>query len=41
MQTTFFIFLLLFTVMLVAEAGILVREIKRGPEMESVPGIHP
>lgn len=31
-QTTFFIFLLLFTVMLVAEIRIILREIKKGPE---------
>lgn len=31
-QTTFFIFLLLFTVMLVAEIRIIIREIKKGPE---------
>lgn len=31
-QTTFFIFVLLFTVMLIAEVSILVREIKKGPE---------
>ena len=30
-QTTFFIFLVLFTVMLIAEIGIMVREIKKGP----------
>ncbi|WP_321437544.1 cytochrome ubiquinol oxidase subunit I [uncultured Bacteroides sp.] len=31
-QTTFFIFLLLFTVMLIAEIRIMLREIKKGPE---------
>lgn len=31
-QTTFFIFLVLFTVMLIAEIGIMLREIKKGPE---------
>lgn len=31
-QTTFFIFLLLFTVMLIAEVCIMVREIKKGPK---------
>lgn len=31
-QTTFFIFLFLFTVMLIAEVSIMVRAIKRGPE---------
>ena len=31
-QTTFFIFLLLFTVMLIAGAGIMVKAIKKGPE---------
>lgn len=31
-QTTFFIFLFLFTVMLIAEIGIMLREIKKGPE---------
>lgn len=31
-QTTFFIFLLLFTVMLIAEISIMLREIKKGPE---------
>lgn len=30
-QTTFFIFLILFTVMLIAEIGIMLREIKKGP----------
>ena len=30
-QATFFIFLILFTVMLIAEIGIMVREIKKGP----------
>ncbi len=31
-QTTFFIFLILFTVLLIAEIGIMLREIKKGPE---------
>lgn len=31
-QTTFFLFLLLFTVLLIAEVGILVKAIKKGPE---------
>lgn len=31
-QTTFFIFLLMFTVLLVAEIGIMVKAIKKGPE---------
>ena len=31
-QTTFFIFLLLFTIMLVAEIGIMLREIRKGPK---------
>ena len=31
-QTTFFIFLILFTILLIAEIGIMVREIKKGPE---------
>lgn len=33
-QTTFFIFLVLFTVLLIAEIGIMVREIKKGPGTE-------
>ena len=33
-QTTFFIFLVLFTVMLIAEIGILLKAIKKGPENE-------
>lgn len=33
-QTTFFIFLALFTVMLVAEISIMLREIKKGPEID-------
>ena len=33
-QTTFFIFLVLFTVMLIAEIGILLKAIKKGPEIE-------
>lgn len=31
-QTTFFIFLVLFTIMLIAEIGILLKAIKKGPE---------
>lgn len=31
-QTTFFLFLLLFTILLIAEIGILVKAIKKGPE---------
>lgn len=31
-QTTFFIFVVLFTVMLIAEIGIILREIKKGPD---------
>ncbi|MBP6065533.1 cytochrome ubiquinol oxidase subunit I [Bacteroides sp.] len=31
-QTTFFIFVVLFTVMLIAEIGIMLKEIKKGPE---------
>lgn len=31
-QTTFFIFVVLFTVMLIAEIGIMLREIKKGPD---------
>ena len=31
-QTTFFIVLFLFTVMLIAEIGIMLKEIKKGPE---------
>ena len=31
-QTTFFLFLLLFTVLLIAEVGILLKAIKKGPE---------
>lgn len=34
-QTTFFIFLVLFTVMLIAEIGIMVREIKKGPNSQN------
>ncbi|WP_291529906.1 cytochrome ubiquinol oxidase subunit I [Bacteroides sp. UBA939] len=34
-QTTFFIFLILFTVMLIAEIGIMLREIRKGPEKET------
>lgn len=33
-QTTFFIFLALFTIMLIAEIGIMLREIKKGPQSE-------
>ncbi|MEG1837702.1 MAG: cytochrome ubiquinol oxidase subunit I [Bacteroidaceae bacterium] len=33
-QATFFIFLFLFTVMLIAEIGIMLKEIKKGPEIE-------
>ncbi len=32
-QTTFFIFLVLFTIMLIAGAGIMIRSIKKGPEL--------
>ncbi len=35
-QTTFFIFLVLFTVLLIAEIGIMLREIKKGPESNNV-----
>jgi len=35
-QTTFFIFLVLFTVMLIAEIGILLKAIKKGPEGEDL-----
>ena len=31
-RTTFFIFAILFTVLLIAEIGIMLREIRRGPE---------
>ena len=31
-QTTFFIFLFLFTILLIAEIGIIVNTIKKGPE---------
>lgn len=34
-QITFFIFLVIFTVMLIAGIGIMTREIKKGPEVES------
>lgn len=34
-QATFFIFVVLFTIMLVAEIGIMLREIKKGPESHS------
>ena len=33
-QTTFFMFLILFTVMLIAGIGIMVRSIKKGPDMD-------
>ena len=32
-QATFFIFVILFTVMLIAEIGIMLREIKKGPKV--------
>lgn len=31
-QTTFFLFLVLFTILLIAEIRIMLREIKKGPE---------
>lgn len=31
-QTTFFIFLIMFTMLLIAEIGIMVKAIKKGPE---------
>jgi cytochrome d ubiquinol oxidase subunit I len=31
-QTTFFIFLIMFTVLLIAEIGIMLKAIKKGPE---------
>ncbi|WP_444341409.1 cytochrome ubiquinol oxidase subunit I, partial [Phocaeicola plebeius] len=31
-QTTFFIFLIMFTVLLIAEIGIMVKAIRKGPE---------
>ena len=34
-QLTFFLFLILFTVLLVAELRIMTRAIKQGPDMES------
>ena len=34
-QTTFFIFLVLFTVMLIAEVGIMLKAIRKGPETET------
>ena len=37
-QTTFFIFLVLFTVMLVAEVGIMLNAIRKGPEGHSNEG---
>jgi cytochrome d ubiquinol oxidase subunit I len=36
-QTTFFLFLVLFTVLLIADVGILLWAIRKGPETESVP----
>ncbi len=33
-QTTFFIFLVLFTIMLIAEVGIMLKAIRKGPEFE-------
>jgi len=36
-QTTFFIFLVMFTVLLVAEIGIMVKAIRKGPEADVVP----
>ena len=33
-QTTFFIFLVLFTVMLIAEVGIMLKAIRKGPEKD-------
>lgn len=33
-QTTFFIFLVLFTIMLIAGTGIMIRSIKKGPESD-------
>ena len=33
-QITFFIFLILFTIMLIAEIGIMLKAIKKGPEVE-------
>lgn len=35
-QTTFFIFLVLFTVMLIAGTGIMIRSIKKGPELDNL-----
>lgn len=35
-QTTFFLFLILFTVLLIAEIGIMVKAIKKGPETSDV-----
>ena len=34
-QTTFFIFLVLFTAMLIAEVGIMLKAIRKGPETET------
>ena len=31
-QTTFYLFLILFTILLIAEIGIMVKAIKKGPE---------
>lgn len=36
-QTTFFIFLILFTVLLIAEVGIMLKAIRKGPEREEMP----
>ena len=35
-QLTFFIFLVLFTILLIAELGIMLKAIKKGPELEEV-----
>lgn len=35
-QTTFFIFLILFTTMLIAGIGIMIREIRKGPEADTI-----
>ena len=34
-QTTFFLFLILFTVLLIAEVGIMVKAIKKGPAVST------
>ena len=34
-QTTFFIFLILFTIMLIAEVGIMLKAIRKGPEVNA------